>query len=114
MRTPGTAASSRLTRARLAWLQATNRRRWALSLWLCLTVAIAVPALLPLIEVVASESALAGTLSQNGSLTVQQDVADVDTFSALERSVDGAVTAGLGANVAPVAASATAGPFLAL
>jgi hypothetical protein len=108
------ARGSGLTRARLAWLQATGRRRWAVSLWLCLAAALAVPALLPLIEVIAAESALADTIAQDGSLTVQQNVADVDAFSAFERKVDATVTGRMGANVIPLAASATAGPFFAI
>jgi hypothetical protein len=104
-------SGSGLTNGRLAWLQATSRRRWALSLWLCLSVAFAVPALLPLTEVIAAESALADTLAQHGSLTVQQNVTGVDAFSAFERNVDASVTAQTGANLVHLASSATVGPF---
>jgi hypothetical protein len=82
-----------------------------LSLWLCLSVAFAVPALLPLTEVIAAESALADTLAQHGSLTVQQNVSGVDAFSAFERNVDTSVTAQTGANLVRLASSAGVGPF---
>ena len=84
-----------------------------MSLWLTLAVAIALPALLPLIEVTAAESALADALAQNGSLTVGQNVADVDTFGAFERNVDNAVAGQLGGAVVLLASSASVGPFSA-
>jgi len=98
-RASGAAPGPGLTRARLAWLQATSRRRWAVSLWLCLVIAIVVPAVLPFVGVVAAESALADTLARIGSLTVQQNVADADTFNAFERGVDADVTRQMGANL---------------
>src|ERR1700730_12651501 len=107
-------SGSGLTSGRLAWLQATSRRRWALSLWLCLSVAFALPALLPLTEVIAAESALADTLAQHGSLTVQQNVTGVDAFSAFERHVDASVNAQMGANLGRLGSSATVGPFSAI
>src|SRR5436853_4035825 len=47
VRVPDRAEGFELSSARLAWLQATSRRRLAMALWLSLTFAIAVPALLP-------------------------------------------------------------------
>src|SRR2546428_12736913 len=93
------APGSVLPGAGLAWLQATSRRRWAVSLWLSLAVAITLPALLPLIEVTAAESALADTLARNGSLTVEQSVPDVESFGTFERNVDASVTAQIGADL---------------
>jgi hypothetical protein len=105
------ASGSGLTSGRLAWVQATSRRRWALSLWLCLSVAFAVPALLPLTEVIAAESALADTLAHHGSFTVQQDVTGVDAFSAFDSNVDATVNAQMGPNLVRLASAATVGPF---
>ena len=66
----------RLSRARLAWVLATSRRRWAVSVWLCLIVALAAPALEPLLEVVAAQSAVAQVVTQHGSLIVEWSAAD--------------------------------------
>jgi len=73
-----------LSRARLAWLLAASHRPWAVSLWLCLVVAIAVPALMPLLGAVAAESALTQVLTRYGSLTVERSAAEVGAFSAFE------------------------------
>lgn len=100
-----------LSRVKLAWLQATRRRGWAVALWLCLAGAIAMPALLPLIDAMAVRSGLAQTLTRSGALTVAQDVTDVTTFNAFKRDVDGRVNGRLGAALVPLAAYATAGPL---
>ena len=100
-----------LSRVKLAWLQATRRRGWAVALWLCLAGAIAMPALLPLIDAMAARSGLAQTLARSGALTVAQDVTDVNTFNAFKREVDGDVNGRLGAALVPLAAYVTVGPL---
>jgi hypothetical protein len=110
----GRARGPVLSGTRLAWLQATSRRRWAVSLWLCLAVAFAVPALLPLIEAIGAESALTQTLDQNGSLTVQRRAGDVGAFSAFERGVEGTMTARVGAKATLLTASAAVGPVFGI
>jgi hypothetical protein len=100
-----------LSRVKLAWLQATRRRGWAAALWLCLAGAIAMPALLPLIDAMAVRSGLVQTLAGSGALTVAQDVTDLNSFNAFKREVDGQVNARLGPALIPLAAYATAGPL---
>lgn len=100
-----------LSMAKLAWLLATHRRGWAVALWLCLSAAIAMPALLPLIDGTAVRSGLAQTLTRDGALTVEQNVTDLDTFAAFKREVDGRVALRTGSAMVPLAAQATAGPL---
>ena len=100
-----------LSMAKLAWLLATQRRGWAAALWLCLAAAIAMPALLPLINGTAVRSGLAQTLTRDGALTVEQDVTDLNTFTAFKREVDGRVAVRTGNAMVPLAAQATAGPL---
>jgi hypothetical protein len=101
----------RLTAFKLAWLLAIQRRSWAAALWLCLGAAIAMPALLPLIDTTAVRSGLAQMLSQQGALTVQQDVTTLDSFNALRRDVGATVTRRTGNAMVPLAASVTVGPL---
>ena len=100
-----------LTRAKLAWLLATRRPGWAVALWLCLAGAIAMPALLPLLDAMAVRSGLAQTLARDGALTVEQNVSDLNTFNKFERDVDGRVTGSTGSALVPLAANATVGPL---
>jgi hypothetical protein len=100
-----------LSRSRLAWRQATYRRGWAIALWVSLAAAVALPALLLLIDAMAVESGLAETLAADGGLSVRQDVPSVDAFNALGRQVDARVSARTGAALIPLGATATAGPL---
>lgn len=100
-----------LGRARLAWLQATHRRGPAAALCVCLLGAIALPALLPLVAAMAVETELSNRLTRDGGLTVRQSTTDVDALNALQRDVDGRVTARLGAALVPLGAYATVGPL---
>jgi hypothetical protein len=100
-----------LSRARLAWLLATRRPGWAVALWLCLAGAIAMPALLPLIDAMAVRSGLAQTLARDGALTVEQNVSDLNTFNKFERDVDARVSGRTGSALVPLAAYATVGPL---
>src|SRR5438309_9227227 len=109
---PGGARPHRLSRARLAWVLATSRRRWAVSVWLCLIVALAVPALEPLLEVVAAQSAVAQVVRQHGSLMVEWSAADAGTFSAIQRRVETTVAARMGSQLTLLGASTRSGPFL--
>jgi hypothetical protein len=100
-----------LGRARLAWLQATHRRRPALALAICLLAAIALPALLPLLAAMGVETELANTLARDGGVTVTQPVADVDAFANFQRDVDLKVSSALGSDLVPLGAYASAGPL---
>src|SRR5215470_6259745 len=100
-----------LSRVKLAWLQATRRRGWAVALWLCLAGAIAMPALLPLIDAMAVRSGMAQTLAREGALTVEQNVSDLNTFNRFKRDVDSRVSGRTGSALVPLAAYATAGPL---
>jgi hypothetical protein len=103
--------TSGLTRRGLAWLQVARRPRWAASLWLCLAVAIAVPALLPLVGEMAAESALAGTLAAGRGLIVERNAADLAAFDSFLRGADAAVTADMGARLLPVTDYVSVVPF---
>src|SRR5262245_59036292 len=88
-----------LSRTRLAWLQATRRRGWALGLWLCLAAALTLPVLLPVVEATAVRAALAETLTSDGGYTIQQNVTDVDAFNGFARDMDATVTAHMGSRL---------------
>ena len=96
---------------RLAWLQAAGRRRRAAGLGLCLFVTLAVPTLLPVLDGIAFERALQATVSRDGSLTVEQQVGDVDAFGDLQRRVTAQVQSRMGGAMQPLAASASTGPL---
>lgn len=100
-----------LSRTKLAWLQATGRRGWAVAVWLCLSGAIAMPALLPLIDAVAVRSALAQTLAHDGSFSVEQNVADAASFNAFKRDVDAAIDSRTGSALLPIIDRAATGPL---
>jgi hypothetical protein len=69
---------------------------------------------LPLVAAMASESALAQTVS-GADLTVQQtNVASVDAFDAFKRQLDGRVTARLGSQLVPLTDFVAAAPFSVL
>jgi hypothetical protein len=100
-----------LTRARLAWLQATHRRGTALALGFCLAVAVMLPSLLPLVDGFAAESALVDVVARDGALTVEQPVANVDEFGSFHQDLDGRVSSEVGSALVPIARYATAGPL---
>lgn len=100
-----------LTRPQLAWRQATRRRGWAAALWATLAAAVALPAVLLLVDAMAVESGLAETLAADGGFSVRQDVPSVDAFNALARQVDARVSARTGAALVPLGAAAAAGPL---
>jgi hypothetical protein len=100
-----------LSSRRLAWLQATHRRERAVGLWLCLAAAVALPALLLVVDAMAAESGLAQTLDLDGGVSVRQDVAGVDAFDSLERQVDARAAARTGAALVSLGALATLGPL---
>jgi hypothetical protein len=95
----------------LAWLQVARRPRWAVSLWLCLAVAVAVPALLPLVGQMAAESALAGTLAGSRGFTVERQVPDLAAYDSFLRGTDAAVTEDVGARLLPVTDYVSVGPL---
>ncbi|HSR23502.1 MAG TPA: hypothetical protein VLW53_08125, partial [Candidatus Eisenbacteria bacterium] len=100
-----------LSRQRLAWLQATHRRGWAAGLWLSLAAAVALPALLLLVNAMAVESGLAETLATDGGFSVRQAVPSVDAFNTLGRDVDARTSARTGPALVPLGATVTAGPL---
>jgi hypothetical protein len=104
-----TRAASGLTRARLAWLQATHRRAWAAAIWLCLAVAAGLPVLLLLVGGTAVDVGLAQTLAGTGGFSVRQGVADADAMNALDRQVDARVVARTGSTLVPLGDIVTAG-----
>jgi len=104
-------SNAALTRGRLAWRQATHRGGWALALWLSLAAAIALPALLLLLNAMAVESGLAETLSADGGFSVRQTVPDVDAFNALDRQVSARVAARTGDALVALGPTATTGPL---
>jgi hypothetical protein len=95
----------------LAWLQVARRPRWAASLWLCLAIAVAVPALLPLVGEMAAESALAGTLAAGRGFVVEREVADLAAYDSFLRAADAAVTGDMGARLLPLTDYISVGPF---
>lgn len=102
-----------LTGFRLAWLQATHRAGWAGALWSCLAATVTLAALLPLVGAVAVTTALAVTLTRDGVVTVEQQVAGVDELAAFQREVDGRIESRMGPELVPLTANVAAGPFSA-
>ena len=102
---------SGLSARRLAWRQATRRRGRALALWLCLVASVALPTLLVLVDSLAGESGLAGTLEQAGGFSVRQDVAGVEALNALDRLVAARAAARTGADLVPLGTLVTIGPL---
>jgi hypothetical protein len=77
-----------------------------------MAITVAAVATLPLIEAMASESALAQTLAGQPALTVeQQNVATLDAFMALTRQVSGRVSSRMGSDLVPLTAYAAAAPL---
>jgi hypothetical protein len=85
---------------------------WAVALGLLMAVTVAAVASVPLVEAMASESAMAQMLEGPASLTVEQrNVASIDAFNAFVRKVGGQVTARMGSDLVPVTDFASAGPL---
>jgi hypothetical protein len=100
-----------LSQGRLAWLQATQRRATAACLGLCMAMTVLLPALLPLLDGYALERAVAGTAARDGGFTVEQEVTEVDQFSAFQRDVEARVTGRLPHALLPLAAYASTAPL---
>jgi hypothetical protein len=85
---------------------------WGVALGVLMAITVAVAASLPLVEAMATESALADTLAGPAGLTVEQrNVAGVDAFNAFVQKVGGRVTARMGSDLVPVTDFASAGPL---
>jgi hypothetical protein len=87
--------------------------RWRVAVWLCMTIAVAVLATLPLLEALAGESAVADALAAGGGITISQSgVSGVDAFHAFERKAVQSVTARLGTTAtARIGDFGSAGPL---
>jgi len=92
-------------------VQATYRRGPAVALWLCLAAAVALPALLLVVDAMAAESGFAQTLDVAGGFSVRQDVSGVDAFDSLDHAVDARATARAGTALVRLGGLAALGPL---
>lgn len=107
----GSGRLPRLTWTRLAWVLAVRRPAWAVALWLCLAVVLALPALLPLIRAMAVEGGLATTLARSGQVTVERRVAGSSDLDGLEAAADHRLAAVGGGVLVPLGVTVSSGPL---
>jgi hypothetical protein len=75
--------------------------RWRVAVWFCMAIAVTVLAMLPLLEALTGQSAVADALAGGGNLTISQSgVNGVDAFHAFERQAIERVTSRLGTTAA--------------
>jgi hypothetical protein len=95
-----------------SWQQLRRRPMWRVALGLLMAVTVAAVASVPLVEAMASESAMAQTLAGSAGLTVEQrNVAGVEAFNAFVQKVGDRVNARMGSDLVQVTDFASGRPL---